>query len=62
MYKKSKQMRPDSENYVIKHSNFNNYGNTLKKNMIHAKRFSSKNMLDHFKHDMKKLGVLFQKH
>ena len=32
MYKKLKQMRPDSENYVIKRSNFNHYRNTLKKN------------------------------
>ena len=32
MYKKLKQMRPDSENYVIKRSNFNHYRNTLQKN------------------------------
>ena len=31
MYKKLKQMRPDSENYVIKRSNFNHYRDTLKK-------------------------------
>ena len=31
MYKKLKQMRPDSENYIIKRSNFNRYRNTLKK-------------------------------
>ena len=55
-------MRPDSENYVIKRSNFNHYRNTLKKTMIHAKRFYYKNMFDRFKHNMKKLGVLFQKH
>ena len=54
MYKKLKQMRPDSENYVIKRSNFNHYRNTLKKTMIHAKRFYYKNMFDRFKHDMKK--------
>ena len=39
MYKKLKQMRSDSENYVIKRSNFNHYKNTLKKTMTHAKRF-----------------------
>ena len=54
MYKKLKQMRSDSENYVIKRSNFNQYRNTLKKSMIHAKRFYYKNMFDRFKHDMKK--------
>ena len=54
MYKKLKQMRSDSENYVIKRSNFNHYRNTLKKTMIHAKRFYYKNMFDRFKHDMKK--------
>ena len=62
MYQKLKQMRSDSENYVIKRSNFNHYRNTLKKTMIHAKRFYYKNKFDRFKHDMKKLGVLFQKH
>ena len=30
MYKKLKQMRSDSENYVIKRSNFNQYRNTEK--------------------------------
>ena len=54
MYKKLTQMRSDSENYVIKRSNFNHYRNTLKKSMIHAKRFYYKNMFDRFKHDMKK--------
>ena len=53
MYKKLKQMRPDSENYVIKRSNINHYRNTLKKTMIHAKRLYYKNMFDRFKHDMK---------
>ena len=47
-------MRPDSENYVIKRSKFNHFRNTLKKTMIHAKRFYYKNMFDRFKHDMKK--------
>ena len=45
-------MRSDSENYVIKRSNFNHYRNTLKKTMIHAKRFYYKNMFDRFKHDV----------
>ena len=48
MYKKLKQVRPDSENYVIKRSNFNHYRNTLKKNTIHTKRFNYKNMFDRF--------------
>ena len=42
MYKKLKQMRPDSENYVIKRSNFNHYRNTLKKTMTHANDFITK--------------------
>ena len=47
-------MRSDSENYIIKRSNFNHYRNTLEKNMIHAKQFYYKNMFHRFKHDMKK--------
>ena len=31
MFKKLKQTWPDSENYVIKRSNFNHYGSTEKK-------------------------------
>ena len=54
MYKKLKQMRPDSENNVINRSNFNHYRNILKKAMIHAKRCYYKNTFDRFKHDMKK--------
>ena len=61
MYKKLKQMRPNSENYVIKRSNFNHYRNTLKKTMIHAKRFYYKNMFDRFKHDMKKTWSIISK-
>ena len=54
LYKKIKQMKIDSFEYVIKKSEFNRYRNALKKIITHAKRLYYKNLFDQFKYDMKK--------
>ena len=53
MYKKLKQMRPDSETMLSSVLTLTTT-EVLKKTMMHRKRFYNNNMFDCFKNDMKK--------
>ena len=54
LYKKLKQSRIDSVDYITKKTEFNKYRNTLSKTITNAKRVYYKQMFDRYKYDMKK--------
>ena len=55
LYKKLKQSRIDSVDYITKKTEFNKYRNTLSKTITNAKRVYYKQMFDRYKYDMKKI-------
>ena len=54
LYKKLKQSRIESVDYITKKAEFNKYRNTLSKTITNAKRVYYKQMFDRYKYDMKK--------
>ena len=54
LYKKLKQSRIDSINYIAKKTDFNKYRNTLSKTITNAKRVYYNQIFDRYKYDMKK--------
>ena len=59
LYKKLKNTKIDSPNYITNKTNFNKYRNTLNKTITNAKRVYYKEIFNLYKHDMKKTwGVI----
>ena len=54
LYKKLKQSRIDSVDYIAKKIDFNKYRNTLSKTITNAKRVYYNQVFDRYKYDMKK--------
>ena len=54
LYKKLKNTKIDSPNYITNKTNFNKYKNTLNKTITNAKRVYYKEIFNLYKHDMKK--------
>ena len=54
LYKKLKQSRIDSLDYIVKKTDFNKYRNTLSKTITNAKRVYYNQIFDRYKYDMKK--------
>ena len=60
LYKKLKNTKIDSPNYITNKTNFNKYRNTLNKTITNAKRVYYKEIFNLYKHDIKKnLGCHF---
>ena len=53
LYKKLKQSRIDSVDYIAKKTDFNKYRNTLSKTITNAKRVYYNQIFDRYKYDMK---------
>ena len=54
LYKKWKQTKIESENYILTKMHFNKYRNTLRKTIDNAKKMHYKNLFDRFKFNIKK--------